>query len=78
MRYVAITLVAVLLAACADTSSAICYKSVRAPGGKGPRALAAYACPSEQTTASLPLAPVGPARPLVDDGPRACHGCPYG
>jgi hypothetical protein len=45
MRIAAIAITALLLASCAgDVGSDICYKTVRSPTGKGPRALAVTAC----------------------------------
>jgi uncharacterized lipoprotein YmbA len=48
MRLVAITMLALLLAACASSSPATCYKTQRATAGRDGRALVAYACPSDQ------------------------------
>lgn len=48
MRLVAITMLALLLAACASSSPATCYKTQRAAAGRDGRALVAYACPSDQ------------------------------
>jgi hypothetical protein len=51
MRVLAIAALALLLAACAEDGSPradYCYKTIRAPAGKGPRALAAVPCATQQ------------------------------
>ena len=63
MRVLAIAALALLLAACAGDGSpqtGYCYKTIRAPAGKGPRALAAVPCPTQQQ--SLAERPLDPAQ----------------
>jgi hypothetical protein len=55
MRVLAIAALCLLLAACAGDGSPradYCYKTIRAPGGKGPRALAAAPCAAQQQSES--------------------------
>ena len=51
MRGLAIAALCLLLGACAgdgSPQSGYCYKTIRAPAGKSPRALAAVPCPTQQ------------------------------
>jgi hypothetical protein len=51
MRVLAVAGLALLLAACAVDGfprGDYCYKTIRAPAGKGPRALAAVPCATQQ------------------------------
>jgi hypothetical protein len=54
MRLTIIALMALLVGSCAGAGGTeYCYKTVRSPTGKGPRALAVTACPTAQQSMSI-------------------------